>query len=51
MPNVGYIPLTDEHYHLAEVTFYKQEVGTVFDGKADFQLTLEELLRKQAKFQ
>jgi len=51
VPKVGYIPLTDEHYHLAEVTFYKQEVGTVFDGKADFQLTLEELLRKQAKFQ
>ncbi len=48
---VGYIPLTDEHYHLAAVTFYKQEVGTVFGGKADFELTLEELLRKQATFQ
>ncbi len=47
----GYIPLTDEHYHLAEVTFYKQEVGTVFGGQADFKLTLEELLRKQATFQ
>jgi phosphate transport system substrate-binding protein len=47
----GYIPLTDEHYYLAEVTFYKQEVGTVFGGQADFKLTLEELLRKQATFQ
>ncbi|APB33339.1 phosphate binding protein [Gloeomargarita lithophora Alchichica-D10] len=51
VPQVGYIPLTDEHYHLAGVTFYKQEVGTVFGGKADFKLTLEELLRKQATFQ
>lgn len=48
---VGYIPLTEEHYHLASVTFYRQEVGTVFAGRADFDLTLEELLRKQAQFQ
>ncbi|MEN9218569.1 MAG: hypothetical protein Q6J33_06135, partial [Gloeomargarita sp. DG_2_bins_126] len=51
VPQTGYIALTDEHYHLAEVTFYKQEVGTVFGGKADLELTLEELLRKQATFQ
>lgn len=51
VPQAGYIALTDEHYYLAEVTFYKQEVGTVFGGKADFELTLEELLRKQANFQ
>lgn len=51
VPQVGYIPLTEEHYHLASVTFYRQEVGTVFAGQADFDLTLEELLRKQASFQ
>ena len=50
VPQTGYIALTDEHYHLAEVTFYKQEVGTVFGGKAELELTLEELLRKQATF-
>ncbi len=47
---VGYIPLTDEHYHLDRVTFFNGEVGTVFDGKSEFDLTLAELLRKKAKF-
>ena len=47
---VGYIPLTEEHYHLDRVTFYNSEVGTVFEGKSQFDLTLGELLRKKAKF-
>ena len=47
---VGYISLTDEHYHLNEVTFYNGEVGTVFEGKSQFDLTLSELLRKRATF-
>jgi phosphate transport system substrate-binding protein len=47
---VGYIPLTKEHYHLDRVTFYNGEVGTVFEGKSKFDLTLAELLRKKAKF-
>lgn len=47
---VGYIPLTQEHYHLDLVTFYNSEVGTVFEGKSQFDLTLAELLRKKAKF-
>jgi phosphate transport system substrate-binding protein len=47
---VGYIPLTEEHYHLDKVTFYNGEVGTVFEGKSQFDLTLGELLRKKAKF-
>lgn len=47
---VGYIPLTEEAYHLDLVTFYSGEVGTVFAGKSQFDLTLPELLRKRAKF-
>lgn len=47
---VGYIPLTEEHYHLALVTFNNGEVGTVFEGKSQFDVTLGELLRKRAKF-
>jgi len=37
---VGYIPLTDEHYHLATVTFFNGEVGTVFGGQSQFDVTL-----------
>jgi phosphate transport system substrate-binding protein len=47
---VGFIPLTAEHYNLAKVTFYNGEVGTVFEGKSQFNVTLAELLRKKAKF-
>jgi len=47
---VGYIPLTEEHYHLDQVTFYNGEAGTVFEGKSQFDVTLGELLRKKAKF-
>lgn len=47
---VGYIPLTDEHYHLAKVTFFNGEVGTVFGGQSQFDVTLAELLRQKAKF-
>lgn len=47
---VGYVPLPEEGYRLAEVHFNRAKVGTVFDGKAQLELTLAELLRKQAKF-
>ncbi|MFB2882311.1 PstS family phosphate ABC transporter substrate-binding protein [Floridanema aerugineum] len=47
---VGYVPLPEEGYRLAEVHFNRAKVGTVFDGKAQLDLTLAELLRKQAKF-
>ncbi|ACB54543.1 phosphate binding protein [Crocosphaera subtropica ATCC 51142] len=48
---VGYIPLPEEGYHLARIQFQKFEVGTVFEGSSEFNLTIEELLRKQAKFE
>ena len=47
---VGYVPLPEEAYHIDEVTFYKGEVGTVFEGQSQFNLTIPELLRKQARF-
>lgn len=47
---VGYIPLTEEHYHLDKVTFYNGESGTVFEGKSQFDVTLSELLRRRAEF-
>ncbi|MCC5634295.1 hypothetical protein LC593_00210 [Nostoc sp. CHAB 5844] len=47
---MGYIPLPDEGYQINSVHFYKGKVGTVFDGKAEMNLTIGELLRKEAKF-
>ncbi|MGG6239503.1 PstS family phosphate ABC transporter substrate-binding protein [Nodosilinea sp. AN01ver1] len=42
----GYIPLTEEAYNIALVNFHSGEVGTVFDGKPQPNLTLSEVLRK-----
>jgi phosphate transport system substrate-binding protein len=50
VPEVGYVPLPEEAYHIDKVTFHKGEVGTVFEGKSQFNLTIPELLRKQAQF-
>ena len=47
---VGYVPLPEEAYHIGKVTFHQGEVGTVFDGQSQFNLTIPELLRKQAQF-
>ncbi|QXE21886.1 periplasmic phosphate-binding protein of ABC transporter [Richelia sinica FACHB-800] len=47
---VGYIPLPEDGYRLNYIHMYKGKVGTVFDGKAEMNLTIGELLRKEAKF-
>ncbi|MEB3175844.1 MAG: PstS family phosphate ABC transporter substrate-binding protein [Cyanobacteriota bacterium] len=47
---VGYVPLPEDGYHLAEVTLQNGEAGTVFDGQSQIGLTIGELLRKKAKF-
>ena len=48
--SVGYIPLPDEAYRLNFVHFHAGKVGTVFAGNEPLNLTLGELLRKQATF-
>ncbi|ERN42282.1 phosphate binding protein [Rubidibacter lacunae KORDI 51-2] len=50
IPTVGYIALTDESYHINEVTFHNNEVGTVFGGRSQFDLTIPELQRRRAEF-
>jgi phosphate transport system substrate-binding protein len=45
---VGYIPLSEEAYHLDFVQFNQGEVGTVFNGETHLNLTLTEVLRKRA---
>ncbi len=47
---VGYVPLPDDGYYLDRIHFERGKVGTVFDGKAEFNLTIGELLRKRGKF-
>ncbi|MBD1844159.1 PstS family phosphate ABC transporter substrate-binding protein [Cyanobacteria bacterium FACHB-63] len=47
---VGYIPLPDEGYRLTNLHFYQGKVGTVFEGLPQPDLTISELLRKQAVF-
>ena len=49
--SVGSIPLPDEGYRLAEIQFYKGKVGTVFEGVPQPDVTIAQLLRKQAVFQ
>ena len=43
-------PLTDQAYRLNNIHFNKGKVGTVFEGKSQFNLTLEQVLQKQGKF-
>lgn len=46
---VGYIPLPDKAYELARKRFEKREKGTVFGGEPEVGLTVEELLKREAK--
>jgi phosphate transport system substrate-binding protein len=48
--SVGYIPLPDEGYHIADVHFTVGKVGTVFAGQPQPNLTIGELLRRQKAF-
>jgi phosphate transport system substrate-binding protein len=45
---LGYVPLSQEVYHLNFVQFHEGEVGTVFNGEAQLNLSLAEVLRKRA---
>ncbi|MEO0648872.1 MAG: PstS family phosphate ABC transporter substrate-binding protein [Cyanobacteria bacterium J06650_10] len=48
--DVGYEPLPNEAYTIALDHFTTKKVGSVFDGKAQPDLTIEELLQKEANF-
>ncbi|MDG2990782.1 PstS family phosphate ABC transporter substrate-binding protein [Candidatus Synechococcus calcipolaris G9] len=48
---VGYVPLTEEGYQLANLQFIRGEVGTAFKGVPEPDVTIEELLRRQVIFQ
>lgn len=46
---VGYIPLPAKAYDMAMERFKKNQVGTVFGGTIEVGLTVEELLKREAK--
>uniref|UniRef100_A0A832GQE6 Phosphate-binding protein n=1 Tax=Caldimicrobium thiodismutans TaxID=1653476 RepID=A0A832GQE6_9BACT len=46
---VGYIPLPDKAYELARKRFEARKAGTVFGGEPEVGLTVEELLKREAK--
>lgn len=48
--DANYIPLPQKGYQLIYRNFYNGKVGTVFAGQAQFDLTIEELLKQEAKF-
>jgi len=48
--DIGYEPLPNEAYAIALDHFTTKKVGSVFDGKAQPDLTIEELLQKEAEF-
>ncbi|MBD2137179.1 PstS family phosphate ABC transporter substrate-binding protein [Anabaena sp. FACHB-1237] len=48
--SVGYVPLPEEISKLNYVHLYNGKIGTVFAGKSQFDLTIDELLRKQKQF-
>ncbi|MGB7439563.1 MAG: substrate-binding domain-containing protein, partial [Coleofasciculaceae cyanobacterium] len=47
---VGYIPLPEEAYRLDKIHYNKGKVGTVFKGKSQFDLTIDDMLRQQAEY-
>ena len=48
--SVGYVPLSKDAYYLDKVQFNRGKVGTVFEGEARLDLTIDEVLRKRAEF-
>lgn len=47
---IGYVPLPEEAYHINRVKFDTGQVGTVFEGESQFDLTIAELMRRQEEF-
>ncbi len=47
---VGYIPFELDDYTKLYRNFHKTKVGTVFEGKSEFDLTLDEVLTKRSEY-
>ncbi len=49
--SVGYVPLTEDAYQLADIQFIRGEIGTAFKGVPEPGVTIQEVLRRQVQFQ
>lgn len=47
---VGYIPLPTKAYDLVKKRFEKKVIGSVFGGEPEVGLTIDELLKREAKY-
>ncbi|WP_416665876.1 PstS family phosphate ABC transporter substrate-binding protein [Egbenema bharatensis] len=48
--SVGYIPLPEDTYEIGYRRLYQGKVGTVYDGKPEPALTIQEVLLREEKF-
>ncbi|EKQ67869.1 phosphate ABC transporter substrate-binding protein, PhoT family [Leptolyngbyaceae cyanobacterium JSC-12] len=48
---VGYLPLPEDAYRLAEIQFTRGQIGTAFEGVPEPNVTVTEVLRRQTIFQ
>ncbi len=46
----GYIPLPADAYHIAKIHLQRFDVGSVFEGSPQVDLTISDLMRQPAKF-
>lgn len=50
VPAAGYIPLPPDAYHLAKVHLQRFDVGTVFEGSPQVDVSISDMMRQPAKF-
>lgn len=50
VPATGYIPLPPDAYHLAKVHLQRFDVGTVFEGSPQVDVSISDMMRQPAKF-
>ncbi|MEL4895586.1 PstS family phosphate ABC transporter substrate-binding protein [Crocosphaera sp. Alani8] len=43
----GYVPLPEEAYHLAKIHLQRFDVGSVFDGSPQIELTISDIMRQR----
>ncbi|MBE9062343.1 PstS family phosphate ABC transporter substrate-binding protein [cf. Phormidesmis sp. LEGE 11477] len=50
VPFVGYVPLEKETYKLVSERFEQQEIGTVYGGEVESELSIEERLQQESTY-
>ena len=50
VPFVGYVPLEKDAYKLVSERFQQQTIGTVYDGEAQPEVRIEEMMQRASTF-